>query len=174
MGRYYYGTISGKLWFGIQDSYDASHFKEPFIMPEPNYVYYVCGCDVTDNDYCINCFPDYETHINSMDDCDKSSLDTIQLSYNSYYINYDFDASDLEFINYKLELLENKIGYNLIEKLNLIIDNEENNFEYNIDFNILNNIVDDEILKIIARWCFGKQIQKAIIMTGNCNINCEL
>lgn len=26
MGRYYYGDINGKFWFGIQESDDASHF----------------------------------------------------------------------------------------------------------------------------------------------------
>jgi hypothetical protein len=40
------------------------------------YVYYVCGCDVEDItlNYCHECFSDYETHINGMDDIDKSSL----------------------------------------------------------------------------------------------------
>ena len=171
MGRYYTGTISGKFWFGIQDSNDASHFTNTLIIPQPDYQYYVCGCDVDYNDYCINCFPDYDSHKNSMDDYDKSSLNSIKLAYKSNYIKYEFNAADLEFIKIKLDMLENEIGYDLIEKLNLTIG-DNNGFEYYINYNILNN--NDALLKIIARWCLGKQIEKAIIMTGNCNINCEL
>jgi hypothetical protein len=58
----YYETISN----------DTHNFKKQILF----YVYYVCGCDVEDIalNYCQACFPDYDTHINGMDDIDKSSL----------------------------------------------------------------------------------------------------
>lgn len=35
MGRYYNGTISGKFWFAIQSSDDASNFKPADYEPGP-------------------------------------------------------------------------------------------------------------------------------------------
>jgi hypothetical protein len=176
MGRYYNGTISGKFWFGIQDSHDASNFKQSLILPKPYYEYYVCACYVININqyYCCNCFSDYNSHLSSMDESDKLAIDSELLAFKSNNVNYEFDASDLEFIENKLIELENIIGYNLIKNLDLKIDDEDNFFEYNINYSALDYITDESFIKIIALWCFGKQIEKAIIMTGNCNINCEL
>lgn len=38
MGRYYEGDISGKFWFGVQDSQDASFFGVEY--HEPQYIEY--------------------------------------------------------------------------------------------------------------------------------------
>jgi hypothetical protein len=178
MGRYYDGTISGKFWFGIQDSHDASNFKNlsNFTLPETYYVYYVCCCEVVDKNkyYCHDCFSDYNSHLYSMDDDDKLAIDSKLLAFNVNSVMYKFDESELELIDDKLQELENIIGNNLIKKLDLKIEDEENYFEYNINYSALDGINDETFLKIIARWCFGKQIKKAIINVGYCNINCEL
>jgi hypothetical protein len=202
MGRYYYGTISGKFWFGIQSSYDAENFKQQLLPNEgiEYYIYYVCGCDVEDNtlNYCHDCFSDYEDHINGMDDIDKNSLEISNeylplLAFKNNHVKYNFDNSDLEYIKKQLFELENiieNIIFNnilslsddvitqstsggIIEKLEYKI-NEENDFEYYINNNIINSINNDNLLKLIARWCFGKQIECAINLNNYCYIDCEL
>ena len=37
MGRHYDGDISGKFWFGVQDSEDAVHFGAEEVPREPEY-----------------------------------------------------------------------------------------------------------------------------------------
>ena len=169
MGRYYNGTISGKFWFGIQDSHDASNFTNTLIIPPQYYSYYVCGCDVKDNNeyYCYECFSNYDSHLSSMEENDKLAIDTLLLAFESNNIKYNFDTSDLEFINTTLQELENIIGSKLIKDLEFKIENIED-FEYYINYSAFDDIVDDIMLKIIARWCFGKQIQTAIINVGYC------
>jgi hypothetical protein len=176
MGRYYYGTISGKFWFGIQTSYDAANFKQ-HILPNEGieyYVYYVCGCDVENIalKYCHECFSDYESHINGLDDIDKNSLNEHLLAFKNNHVKYNFDESDLEYIQIKLLELENIIGYDIIEKLEYTID-ENNDFEYNVNINNIINI-DNNILKLIACWCIGKQIECAININNYCYIECEI
>ena len=74
MGRYYSGHISGKFWFGIQSSYDASYFGI-----EHNNIkrYYGCECTceggsrkILDSSmlYCNDCYSSYEEHIQDMID----------------------------------------------------------------------------------------------------------
>jgi hypothetical protein len=192
MGRYYYGTISGKFWFGIQSSYDAENFKKQLLPNEgiEYYVYYVCGCYVEDNklNYCHECFSDYESHFNGMDDIDKSSLNLEisneqLLAFKNNHIKYNFYNSDLEYVQIKLIELENIIGYNIIEKLEYKIDESNDiieNLEYDINNDIINNINNNNyinnnyILELIARWCFGKQIEYAINVNDYCYIYCEL
>lgn len=48
MGRYYWGDIKGKFWFGIQDSNDAINFKAA--DNDFKYVWVgACGCEFPDN-----------------------------------------------------------------------------------------------------------------------------
>ena len=46
-------------------------------------------------------------------------------------------------------------------------------FEYDIDNDALNELNDD-ILELIARWCYGTQIKTAILALEYCDIDCEL
>jgi chromosome segregation ATPase len=41
MGRYYYGDINGKFWFGVQESTDAKHFggKETLYKEKARYTF---------------------------------------------------------------------------------------------------------------------------------------
>jgi hypothetical protein len=177
MGRYYYGTISGKFWYGVQCSHDASSFKDPmtFILPKEYYSYYGCGCEVEEETYtyCHNCYSDYDSHINSLDDYDIKCIKDGLIAYPSNHAKYEFDISELYYIKNILQQLENDIGKDIIEKIHLVIYEEEKEFEYDLEIDAINNL-DDNKNELIARWCFGKQIEKALINTGYCYINCEL
>ena len=71
MGRFYSGQISGKFWFGVQSSTDASYFG---VEPTDIVNYHVCNCTYeecgTDPNYCTSCYSSYEEHIQSMIDED--------------------------------------------------------------------------------------------------------
>ena len=173
MGRFYDGTISGKFWFGIQDSYDACNFKPyDFITPSEYYEYFSCSCIVKNLDelYCITCYKSYEDHLESIDDYDKDCIEEEGLlASKSGHVEYEFNKSELNYIQEKLKSLEIIIGEDNITKLNYKIENEDKYFEYNITFN--DNYNDNEL---VARYCFGKQIEAALIKIGECYINCEL
>ncbi len=176
MGRYYNGTIAGKFWFSVQSSYDPDHFKnEPNTFKEVKQ-YYSCTCYV-ENDkkpFCIECYLDYNDHYNSLDEIDKS--DILQFGDSIYYetnqVKYTFDSDELEFINEILNELENKIGSSIINELDFKM-NEESDFEYEINNDIFDKY-ENELLELIARWCIGQQIKKAIEVNGECDLFCEI
>jgi hypothetical protein len=179
MGRYYNGTISGKFWFAIQSSNDATNFKnKDFIEPDEYYSYYSCGCEVEDINklYCNNCFSTYDDHINSLDDYDVKCVDNKLIAYMSNHIKYIFEADELEFVQSVLKKLEEEIGKDNISKLHLDISSEEGDFEYDIDMNEIEDNKEDtkDINELIARWCLGKQIEAALTEVGSCIIHCEL
>ncbi len=195
MGRYYHGTIGGKFWFGVQSSYDASSFKdqETNKIPIEYFEYYNCGCQVekTQNLYCNQCYSTYQEHYDDLDDDDKENIDDEEdddaedddaedndkkklLAHPSGHIKYEFDESDLEYIKLILSKLESEIGIDVITQLNFTIDENENDeFEYDINNDVVKNI-DDIKAELIARWCLGKQIKKAIDTVEYCTIFCEI
>jgi hypothetical protein len=178
MGRYYNGTIAGKFWFSIQSSYDPEYFKkEPNTYKEVNY-YYSCSCYVENNKkpFCLECYLDYDDHYNSLDEIDKSDVSKYgnPLYYSSNQVKYIFDSDELEFVNQILNELENQIGSSVINELEFKID-EENDFEYEINNDIFDKYDNQkELLELIARWCIGQQIKKAIEVNGDCDIFCEI
>ena len=177
MGRFYDGTICGKFWFGVQSSYDANNFKpDDFITPSEYYEYFSCSCIVKNLNelYCISCYKCYEEHLSSIDDYDRDCIEEEGglLASQSGHVEYEFKKSELNFIQDKLKSLEIIIGEDNINKLNFQIDNEDKFFEYNITFN--NDDNDNDYSELVARYCFGKQIETALIEIGECYINCEI
>ena len=178
MGRYYNGTISGKFWFAIQSSNDASSFKDPttFVEPEEGYDYYCCGCNVENknNLFCSECYYSYEEHYDKLDEYTKEDILPGELiGHLSNHIYYSFDESELEFVSNKLIELEKEIGIDVISKLNFKID-EENEFEYEIEDIDEINDENKNTSTLIARWCLGQQIKKALENCSECDISCEL
>ena len=67
MGRYYTGQISGKFWFGIQDSTDADFFGTEY---SDVFSFYVCGCEYftgESKEYCDGCFGSLEEHMAALE-----------------------------------------------------------------------------------------------------------
>ncbi len=178
MGRYYHGTIAGKFWFTIQSSYDPDHFKKQTHQYTEVKQYYSCTCYVENEKklFCNQCYSNYDDHYNSLDEVDKSDVLTYgkSLYYETNQIKYYFDNFELNFISIKLNELEKQIGSSIISDLDFQID-EENDFEYEINNQIFDKYDDQkELLELIARWCIGQQIKKAIELNGDCDIFCEI
>ncbi len=184
MGRYYFGTISGKFWGNIQESEDASKFKSRIIFSGPLRCneYIKCKCFVNNESlYCSNCYESKEAHIADLDEYELDELDANEgLIYESNCIKYYFEKNELEYVQKKLKELQNKIGEHIIEGLNInlfeIGERDEPNyrvcFDYTINEPLLDNMTDD-VFGLTATWCFGKQIEKSIQELGYCEIYCE-
>ena len=177
MGRYYNGTISGKFWFGVQSSQDLSNFKdENFEEPNELYYYYECGCTVEciNYTYCANCYKSYNDHYNAYLDNllyedDKINIEE-NISYLTNIIEYNFDDTELPFIQNKLNELQQEIGMELISNLEYKINEDDLDYNINWDFIDENNII---LNQKIARWCIGKQVENALIKLNYCNVLCE-
>jgi hypothetical protein len=174
MVRNYHGTIEGIFW-RCQSSYDASNFKYDNYIPKNYWVYYGCNCFVENVNlkFCHNCYKNYEEQYNNLSDDEKIDVSKGLLAFENNNIKYEFNNDEIDYIENKLKELEYKIGVNNINKLNYQISNEYG-YNYEFDNSELENIDDDEKLKLIALWCFGKQILYAINKNDYCLIICEL
>ena len=179
MGRYYYGTISGKFWFAVQSSDDAEHFKEG---DGPHYTvnYLACGCQVNDDDepYCKSCYESYAEHRDDANYCDEDTDDEeIEKAQPSLAdedrIQYYCDETDVAYIQTVLAELKMRLeGIDVYpERMNWRILNPDDvdGIQYAID---IPEFCPNE--KLLARLCLGKQILYAIVKTGSCNMDCEL
>jgi hypothetical protein len=175
MGRYYHGTIAGKFWFTIQSSYDLGHFKKQTNQYEEVNQYYSCNCYVENKKklFCHQCYSSYDEHYNTLNEVDKKNV-TNSIYYLTNQIKYTFDNFELNLITVKLNELENKIGSSIISELDFSID-EDNDFEYEINNEIFDKYDDNkDLLELIARWCIGQQIKKAIEINDECDVFCEI
>jgi hypothetical protein len=185
MGRYYFGTISGKFWGSLQSSEDATNFKNPinFYGPSDCYEYMGCCCIVEDMDelYCKKCYESLEEHVNKMKEEDEDMyinyLGCKNLIYENNLVKYYFDKNELDYIKKKLHKLEEEIGKHIIDDLHIVLfDNTKDDcntcYDYEINEKCLEDM-DDKIFILVARWCLGKQIEFSIMNIDYCEIFCE-
>ena len=110
----------------------------------------------------------------NQDDENDDENDNKLLAYPSGYIKYQFDTSDLIYLEQQLNEIESEIGYDIVSNLDFTINEKETcEFEYNLDDNNSEEL-SDEVEKLVFAWCIGKQIKKAIEVVGECDIFCEI
>jgi hypothetical protein len=172
MGRYYTGQISGKFWFGIQNSDDATYFGKE---PDEVYTFYVCSCELHIEDidkenkesiYCENCYDSFEEHRNDMKDNEYDDTQTWHLSESE--IRYSFQESDKEIVQQKIQELEDIVG-NYMDSYTII----ENDMEIEYEFTVPKNVPNEQI-PLLAKLCLGKQIAYCLEKTGSCSFSAEL
>lgn len=173
MGRYYDGNISGKFWFGIQNSDDASYFGVEY---KDVHYYHLCLCGIDEepienNVYCSNCYSSYEEHKESIvKECINEEIDeydkTWYKSENEIY--YCFNIETINNVKEKVSELENKYGKYILEYTIL-----ESNNTINYDCKIQDDLKKD-ILEWIARLCLGRQILYCLNKNSFCSFYAEL
>jgi hypothetical protein len=190
MGRYYYGMITGKFWFGIQSSNDAEEFGG---VASKVYEYECCHCcaeiDIIINkNYCCGCYDSFEEHLSAaIDDgqIDEGSKDKPNvLITETDTIDISFEAGQLEEVQKHIAEYE-KVVLPLIKKFTM---NKDENYEYDyelVDEPIImsksgltfvdksEKTIPEETLALIARWCLAKQVEQCLIDEGSCSFNCE-
>ena len=69
MGRFYWGDIEGRFWFGVQDSDDISNLINLTYIS--TYEWKCCDCgtnaDINYDKYCSECYGSYEEHKRAID-----------------------------------------------------------------------------------------------------------
>ena len=186
MGRYYFGTINGKYW-GQFISSDPSNFKDPnnFNGPSKCNEYMGCCCIVKYNNqlYCKKCYNCIEDHIKQLKNDDEDMYDiykeTNSLISETNLYRYYFDKSELENIQTKITKLEDQIGRNNINKLEIVLfdSHKDNNgmepsYDYEINEDFIKDLNDKQV-SLIFRWCLGKQIEISIKELNYCEIFTE-
>ncbi len=180
MGRDYFGTISGRFWFAVQDSDDASNFKSDinYLGPIRIYEYLECCCfnEESDSPYCVNCYSNYDDHYEHIDEELKKHYNKGEyLIQENNFIKYNFKDDELSFVSKQLEKLEEIIGDNMINEIKktyTINKDERGQFEYDFDYDISNCHL--KIKELLARWCYGRLIEHSIKELGHCIIYCEI
>lgn len=167
MGRYYSGQISGKFWFSIQASDDASYFGRSY---DEDFIYYVCNCTIDTDDsekalFCANCYDSYEQHREAMAENDISDEKTWRLS--DFEIKYNFDECDIDTVKSKIQELEVEVGQYMDSYK---ITDEDDNIEYSY---VAPSNVSDYKLELLARLCLGKQILYCLEKNGTCSFSAD-
>ena len=178
MGRHYFGQISGKFWFGFQNSDDASCFG---VDCKPVRNFYVCCCEIDEETddlatsiYCTDCYSSYEEHCQAMIDEDVELYDEDD-SDGTWYISdseitYHFDASHIDIVEKNIKIMEYLIGDYVNDRSYKIIDDGD---EITYDYTTPSNIIASDI-ELIARLCLGKQILYCLRKNGECFFTAEL
>lgn len=170
MGRYYTGQISGKFWFAVQSSDDASHFG---VNCKEEICYYICNCPYEGiENYCSNCYESFEQHIKDIkENYDETYNEASEKTYNEAYneISYSFTENDIEKVKDMITKLEKDVGIYMDSYK--IIDDEENN---EITYDILIDNIPHEKMELIARLSLGKQILYCLEKNGTCIFYAEL
>jgi hypothetical protein len=181
MGRYYFGSIVGKFWFGIQDDSDVIT-----LGGKPEHIYEFCGCNciITEDEmdnfndkqfaYCQHCYPSFKAHLSDVEIDDEASFDVnnnkspVELwSIHPNMEYYRFTQKDLEWLNANLYELENSVG-EFMDSYKIIDNNE---IEY--DYELPDEIDSREVAETIARLCLGRQIKYCIEKNKYCSFTLD-
>ena len=184
MGRYYSGHISGKFWFGIQSSYEASYFG---IEHNDIKRYYgcECTCEVDDDKlkssmlYCNDCYSSYEEQIQDMIDQEIEPYDEAKIiegETKTWYVSdtemyYNFEKQHIDIVEENIKEIEQIVGKYMSSYK--IIDNQVDNDEITYEYDVPENVTKGELL-LIARLCLGKQILYSLHKHGYCEIYAEI
>jgi len=152
MGRYYYGDIEGKFWFGVQCTDCMESYGAYFQGNEC--VFGSCSCYVNGEDdgtdFCHDCFDSLEEHLKAIEEYDGVPVTStiVETECAKYIIHRDiFEENGKPFINEHSELFMKCVKTFEIDK--------ECHYDYVIVFN--------ETIKeasILADLCMLKQIEK--------------
>jgi hypothetical protein len=174
MGRWYYGDISGKCWFGVQDSNDASNFG---VEPTDEYTFFGCGCTYEPENpkeedkmaFCT-CYESYEEHMEDIkEDLEDMDPDDRQTWHSESSICYYFKEEDLPKVQEVVKKLDKEVGHYL--KDYVLEEDQGEGITY--DFEFSNKLLGKKKHEKIARLCLGLQIIKSIETKGQCCFNVE-
>ena len=172
MGRYYYGNITGKFWFGIQSSAPLKDYGATELGQF--YRFKVCSCGVGDGDlfnedeppskdlYCEECYESFEKHKKECEDEDEFDEDDDVVLWetdNMYEWAITRDAFNEHCVPY---INQHKDLVNSIIEIEFEDGNQE--CEYDIKFKTDENgdelKIKSEHDQIFADYCFMKQVEK--------------
>jgi len=190
MGRDYFGSISGKFCFGIQESDDIENLIN--IEYEKEYTWNGCNCfievsDLDKNLYCKECFNDYEEHFEAvredyeLDGNVTDSTNNPKLYSETSYINYTISKEEhYEQLIESLIDLKKLLPKDVIEEFDKITNHDEIIDGYSDIFtNVylsINKYKDsnfEQLLLYFSRYKIGMQIKYFLDRNDSCFVSCE-
>ena len=181
MGRYYSGQISGKFWFGVQSSTDATNLG---CNPKHIINYHACRCQAEDifiedtddneeldqykNNYCTNCFGSFEEHMQEIKEDEPENSDNKTWSISDHEIEYQFESRHIAFLDAKIAELEQLVGQYITE---YNIKDEDNEITYDC---MPSPELSNDMLELTAQLCLGRQISYCLHNKGSCYFYAEL
>ena len=177
MGRFYSGDISGKFWFGVQDSDDISELVSH--IPTESYIWKSCGCYVDEDDaedeYCKGCYDSIESHILEVEEEENYEDGLLYTQDQNIIYVLDKETHYQELID-NMDKLKTVIPADVISKFNNIPQNDYILDAFTGVFNDIcahTNIETHNEMVLLARYILGYQIEYCLRITGSCNICCE-
>ena len=177
MGRYYWGDIEGKFWFGVQSSSDVENLINITAQPG-SLVWHGCGCvvdfDQKNDTYCKDCYESKEDFLDEMgEDFEGDPYDELP------EISYDISDDSLEDLCDALTTLEKEIDPRIVTEYKKIDGDMSNAFSgvfKQVDelVGIILKEKENMDLQVIARYGLGLQIKQCLEKNGSCGLYCEL
>ena len=177
MGRYYWGDIEGKFWFGVQSSSDVENLINITAQPG-SLVWHGCGCvvdfDQKNDTYCKDCYESKEDFLDEMgEDFEGDPYDELP------EIVYNIEEDDLEDLCDALTTLEKEIDPRIVSEYKKIDGDMSNAFSgvfKQVDelVGIILKEKENMDLQVIARYGLGLQIKQCLEKNGSCGLYCEL
>jgi hypothetical protein len=192
MGRFYWGDIEGRFWFGVQDSDDISNLIN--ITYISTYSWNCCDCcaDIKYDKYCSECYGSYEEHKQAIheyadSDFDADADEVIDISNKLYYqdnnISYEIYKDDhYDELLKSLKDLEPKLTDKVMQEFanieydDKILNTFEKSFvktELVFKEEVKNGLLDMSSANILARYILGTQVKYCLEKNGSCAITCE-
>jgi len=178
MGRYYFGSISGK--FTNEQSPDVFEY---FGTSWKWYNYYICGCDYEPNSdilFCNNCFTSIQDVMDKhMEDAGTKILesDIIEYQQKQVGLRYHFVDENIPNIIETLNDIEEKLGgknvvNNILEQLNYVIGDADNKFRWNLNCSekLYDSLIPESNVKLFDIYFLGLQILECLKTTNKCDI----
>jgi hypothetical protein len=167
MGRYYWGDIEGKFYFGVQSSYDPEYFGSKALPIG----YWSCGCttEITGKPAECGCELKHEHSKDCPEDCNKTLEENIQNEEFSL-IEFSFDKSQIEEVKEKLDKLLDyfKSSKEGTDFLNHIINQD---FEYIKEHIGIDN---NHYYEVYYRYEIGKEIYDCLLENGSCTFEADV
>jgi len=167
MGRYYYGDIEGKFWFGIQSSTDASFFGADHyeILRKK------CGCEVKSGCDCSDV--DHECISDCDSDCSIEKDENTVKQDEDNDIAYDFEEEHIPLVKTGIERCEKEI-YTYKERLDTFFEQNDSYTDEGL-CNFIGCSKDEirDILMWYARLRLGKKILLCLEENRKCHFACD-
>lgn len=187
MGRFYWGDIEGKFWFGVQDSNDIENLIN--ISHNSTYTWKVCECsaDINYDSYCHDCYNNYKNHKKAIYEeedaiCDDDENESEELYYEDNTISYEIYKEDhYDELLKSLKELRSHISNKVLNVFDNIANDEKLLNAFEGAFNETSNIYNEEVNKKenntsavhMARYTLGLQIKYCLEKNGDCGVYCE-
>ena len=178
MGRFYYGDIEGRFWFGFQDSDDISNLINIKYICTYSWECCDCSADVKYDNYCSECYSSYEEHKQELLEEESSDIVDGVLYYQDNSISYEiYKDEHYDELLKSLKCLEKQLSNKVMQEISNIDYDDKilNTFEKSFEKTELvfkeevkNGTLELSHTTILARYILGTQVKYCLEKNDYC------